>query len=163
MASSSSRSGVHIQVTSGAPFTSSQTGTSSTAAWSAIRPPRFSGRIGGEEDPEASELTASTSRLLSSLISHPSPLAPRTIGVESGVLGHAHAVEGDTVGEAGGELPEEMAGGGPAGRERLPVGELRHPEVHVLLVVGRHHLLGHAHAVEGDTVGEAGGELPEEM
>jgi len=45
-ANSSRSSGVHIHVTSGVPFTSSQTGTSSTAASSDIRPPRFSGRRG---------------------------------------------------------------------------------------------------------------------
>src|SRR5690348_12267335 len=44
VASSSSRSGVHIHVTAGSPFTSSQTGTSSTAADSAsIRPRRLPG------------------------------------------------------------------------------------------------------------------------
>ena len=42
-ASSSSRSGVHIQVTAGRPFTSSQTGVSSTAACADIRPPRLAG------------------------------------------------------------------------------------------------------------------------
>jgi hypothetical protein len=34
---------VHIQVTAGRPLTSSQTGTSSTAASSDILPPRFEG------------------------------------------------------------------------------------------------------------------------
>src|SRR5881409_3432193 len=44
VANSSSWSGVHIQVTAGSPFTSSQTGTSSTAADSAsIRPRRLPG------------------------------------------------------------------------------------------------------------------------
>src|ERR1043166_9385256 len=120
MASSSSRSGVHIQVTSGVPFTSSQTGTSSTAAGSAIRPPRLAGRIG---PPGGSGF-------------------PGAGGMESGVLGHAHAVESDAVGKPGGELPEQIAGERLAGGERLPIGELRHREVEVLLVVGRHHLLG---------------------
>src|SRR5207245_4780815 len=48
VASSSSRSGVHIHVTAGSPFTSSQTGTSSTAADSAsIRPRRDPGLAPG--------------------------------------------------------------------------------------------------------------------
>ena len=76
MASSSSRSGVHIQVTTGRPFTSSQTGTSSTAASSDMRPPRLAGRISSGDS--------------------------GAVGIERRVLQNAHALEHHAGGETGG-------------------------------------------------------------
>src|SRR5918998_1424536 len=66
-ASSSRRSGVHIQVTTGRLFTCSQTATSSTAADSDILPPRFEGCSNSVDS--------------------------GTVGIQCGILGDAHPCE----------------------------------------------------------------------
>src|SRR3954453_16663252 len=105
IASSSSRSGVHIQVTTGRPFTSSQTGTSSTAASSDIRPPRFAGRISSGES--------------------------GVVGIERRVLQDAYALEHHAGGETGGNAGKDVGGDRLAGRQGAPVGELRYVEIEV--------------------------------
>src|SRR3954462_7066653 len=84
IASSSSRSGVHIQVTTGRPFTSSQTGTSSTAASSDIRPLRLTGRISSGES--------------------------GAVGIERGVLHDAYALERHAGRETGSYARKDVSG-----------------------------------------------------
>src|SRR5215210_4840510 len=103
MASSSSRSGVHIQVTAGRPFTSSQTGTSSTAASADIRPLRFGGWIRSGES--------------------------GAVGIERRVLQDAYALERHAGGQSRGNPGKEMRRDRFAGRQRPPVGELGEIEV----------------------------------
>src|SRR5439155_24284865 len=95
--SSSSWSGVHIHVTVGSPFTSSQTGTSSTAAESAcIRPRRDPGwRGSGCADVFGVEMRTSC---------RGKRYGTRKI-VERASLEHAHraGLEGERHGVAGGE------------------------------------------------------------
>src|SRR5258705_4330620 len=98
MASSSSRSGVHIQVTTGRPFTSSQTGTSSTAASSDIRPPRLAGPASSGES--------------------------GVVGIERRVLQNAYTLERHAGGDTGGHAGENLAGGRLAGRQRVAAGAL---------------------------------------
>src|SRR5215208_3840622 len=110
MASSSSSSGVHIQVTTGRPFTSSQTGTSSTAACSDIRPPRLAGRASSGES--------------------------GAVAIERRVLQNAYPLERHAGGKAGGHAGEHVRRDRLAGRERRPVGELGHVQVEVPAIEG---------------------------
>src|SRR5215213_11021817 len=97
MASSSRRSGVHIQVTTGLPFTSSQTGTSSTAACSDMRPPRLAGWVRSGES--------------------------GAVGIQGGVLHDAHSLQHDVLRQAGGNAGKQVGGNRLTGWQSLPVGE----------------------------------------
>ena len=99
---------MHIQVTAGREFTSSQTGTSSTAARSLIRPPRLAGRrTSGESG---------------------------AVGIEGRVLQNAHALQDHGIGEPGGDAGKQERRDRLAGRQGPPVGECRHVEVEVRAV-----------------------------
>src|SRR5919112_4236363 len=97
IASSSSRSGVHIQVTTGLPFTCNQTGTSSTTASSDIRPPRLAGWLRSVES--------------------------GTVGIQGGVLHDAHSLQHDVLRQAGGDAGKQVRGERLAGRQGSPGGE----------------------------------------
>src|SRR5688572_12644314 len=106
MASSSRRSGVHIQVTTGWPLTSSQTATSSTAADSDILPPRFAG----------------CSKSVDS----------GTVGIQRWILRDAHPLEHDPIGQPGSYAAKDVDGDRLTGGQRPPVGERRDVEIEVL-------------------------------
>src|SRR5215207_6724705 len=112
-ASSSSSSGVHIQVTAGRPFTSSQTAVSSTAASSDIRPPRLGGRRGSVES--------------------------GTVGIQGRVLHDPHPLEGDAPRQAREHAPEHVPCDRLAGRDRAL--QARYVLLEVLPVEPGHHLI----------------------
>src|SRR5919109_3410064 len=105
MASSSSRSGVHIQVTTGRPLTSSQTGTSSTAADSDILPPRLAGCCNSVDS--------------------------GTVGIEGGVLRDAYPLQNHPLREAGCDAGKQMNGERLASRQGASRGEVRNILVQV--------------------------------